>query len=45
MPALSIDALRVHLQFCAGVPRLGRHFGLAFSTSGMPSVVCLPYRR
>lgn len=38
---LQLAALKVHLAHCAAIPRVGRHFGLSFTASGVPAVVAV----
>jgi hypothetical protein len=38
---LQLSALKVHLAHCAAIPRIGRYFGIAFTTSGIPAIVAV----
>lgn len=40
---LQLSALKVHLAHCAYTPRLGRHFGLTFTASGVPGLAVVPH--
>jgi hypothetical protein len=39
---LHLSALKVHLAHCAAIPRIGRFFGVTFTTSGIPAVASVP---
>lgn len=38
---LHLAAVKTHLAHCAAVPRIGHHFGLAFTASGIPALVAI----
>lgn len=40
---LQLAALKVHLAHCANIPRLGRHFGLTFTATGVPGLASVPH--
>lgn len=39
---LHLSALKVHLAHCAAIPRIGRHFGITFTASGIPAIASVP---
>lgn len=42
---LSLAGLKVHLAHCSAIPRIGRYFGLSFTTTGVPGIVAVPSAR
>jgi len=40
---LDLSALKVHLAHCCADPGIGRHIGLAFTTTGIPAVAAVPH--
>lgn len=43
MMKLDLSALKVHLAHCCADPGIGRHIGLAFTTTGIPAVAAVPH--
>lgn len=43
---LDLAAVKTHLAHCANIPRIGRHFGIVFTASGVPAIaaICTPER-